>query len=92
MREDTIICRCEEVTYGEIKAAVEFGLIDPGDVRKYTRAGMGSCQGRTCQRELMRIIKQISGTDVQLQNHLNPRIPAQAVSVEILSNDREEST
>ena len=48
MRDDTIICRCEEVTWGEVKAALEAGLRDPGDLRKYTRIGMGTCQGELC--------------------------------------------
>jgi NAD(P)H-nitrite reductase large subunit len=58
MREDTIICRCEEVSYGEIKEAIDLGLTSPGEIRKYTRAGMGSCQGRTCRHLLFQILRQ----------------------------------
>lgn len=81
MRDDTIICRCEEVTYGEIKAAVAAGLVDAGDLRKYTRAGMGSCQGRTCQRLLMQIIKQECGKDQTADNDIHARIPVHSVSI-----------
>lgn len=90
MREDTIICRCEEVTYGEIKRAISLGLIDPGEVRKYTRTGMGSCQGRTCQREMMHLIKQISGHDGTIDNHLQTRIPAGSCTLGAMASVGEE--
>ena len=90
MRDDTIICRCEEVTYGEIREAVALGLVDPGEVRKYTRAGMGACQGRTCQRELMRLIKTLSGHDGTLDNHIHARIPARAATLKALAGEEED--
>lgn len=81
MTDDTIICRCEEVTLGEIKKAVALGLVEPGELRKYTRAGMGSCQGRTCQRLLMQIIKRETGEDTTIDNQLHPRIPIQSMTI-----------
>lgn len=41
--EDTIICRCEDVTYGAVQ-----GAACARQAKLYTRAGMGPCQGRTC--------------------------------------------
>jgi len=46
--DDTIICRCEEVCYADIKAAVAEGAKDVNDVKRRTRMGMGNCQGRFC--------------------------------------------
>ncbi|MET3803343.1 NADPH-dependent 2,4-dienoyl-CoA reductase/sulfur reductase-like enzyme [Nakamurella sp. UYEF19] len=47
--EDTIVCRCEEVTVGEITEAItELGAGDPRAVKLYSRPGMGLCQGRVC--------------------------------------------
>ncbi len=43
--EETVLCRCEGVTVGEVKAAP---AIDGRGVKLMTRAGMGWCQGRTC--------------------------------------------
>jgi NADPH-dependent 2,4-dienoyl-CoA reductase/sulfur reductase-like enzyme len=40
---DTIVCRCEDVTYGAVQEAV-----CARQAKLYTRAGMGPCQGRTC--------------------------------------------
>lgn len=47
--DDTVVCRCEEVTGGVIREAVaELGAGDPRTVKLVTRAGMGWCQGRMC--------------------------------------------
>ncbi|MEU3985203.1 FAD-dependent oxidoreductase [Streptomyces sp. NPDC026672] len=47
--DDTVVCRCEEVTAGEVRAATEeWGAGDLRTVKLLTRAGMGWCQGRMC--------------------------------------------
>ncbi len=46
--DDTVICRCEEVTAGRVRAALAEGLASLPAVKKATRAGMGRCQGRFC--------------------------------------------
>lgn len=87
MRDDVIICRCEEVTYGELKQAMQAGLIDAGDLRKYARVGMGYCQGRTCQRLLMQTIRQYC-REHNLpvpKDDVHPRTPAQALTVEAIA-------
>lgn len=49
LREDTDVCRCEEVPAGRIREAVEdLGARDVRTVKLLTRAGMGWCQGRMC--------------------------------------------
>jgi NADPH-dependent 2,4-dienoyl-CoA reductase/sulfur reductase-like enzyme len=45
---DTVVCRCEEVTYDRLAAAVDLGATDPRAVKLLSRAGMGWCQGRVC--------------------------------------------
>lgn len=54
--EDLIICRCEEITKGEIREAIGQGLTMMNEVKRLTRAGMGLCQGKTCGRLLMGIL------------------------------------
>ncbi|AKJ09305.1 oxidase [Streptomyces incarnatus] len=47
--DDTVVCRCEEVTAGQVRTAA--GTLGAGDLRTaklLTRAGMGWCQGRVC--------------------------------------------
>ena len=43
------MCRCEEVTAGQIIDAREtLGARDARTLKSFTRAGMGWCQGRVC--------------------------------------------
>ncbi|MGW0649085.1 FAD-dependent oxidoreductase [Streptomyces umbrinus] len=47
--DDTVVCRCEEVSASAIREAVdELGAGDVRTVKLLTRAGMGWCQGRMC--------------------------------------------
>ncbi|MFG3246623.1 FAD-dependent oxidoreductase [Streptomyces sp. NPDC048187] len=48
LSDDTVVCRCEEVTAGAVRAARADGAHDHRQVRQLTRAGMGWCQGRMC--------------------------------------------
>ena len=45
---DTVICRCEDVTCGEIDAAIAAGAVEISQLKHFTRCGMGPCQGRMC--------------------------------------------
>lgn len=57
-RFGTIVCRCEQVTEGEIVRAIRENppatTIDA--VKRRTRAGMGRCQGGFCQPQVAEII------------------------------------
>ncbi|MFJ7335277.1 FAD-dependent oxidoreductase [Streptomyces sp. NPDC101110] len=46
--DDTVVCRCEEVTAGAVREALDLGASDERTVKLLTRAGMGWCQGRMC--------------------------------------------
>jgi len=46
--DETIVCRCEEVTAGDIRKAVTLGAPGPNQLKAFLRAGMGPCQGRMC--------------------------------------------
>ncbi|MFE9702234.1 NAD(P)/FAD-dependent oxidoreductase [Streptomyces sp. NPDC005930] len=48
LSDDTVVCRCEEVTAGAVRAARADGARDHRQVKQLTRAGMGWCQGRMC--------------------------------------------
>ncbi len=52
--DDMIICRCEEVTKGEIRKAVHDGMFTLTEIRRYLRTGMGLCQGQTCAKLVKR--------------------------------------
>jgi thioredoxin reductase len=49
LRQDTVICRCEEVTAGKLREAVEeLDVTDARIAKLLARPGMGLCQGRIC--------------------------------------------
>ncbi|MDR2487247.1 MAG: (2Fe-2S)-binding protein [Clostridiales Family XIII bacterium] len=60
--DDMIVCRCEEVTVGEIRQAIREGAVDVVGVKRRVRAGMGLCQGRTCERMVQQILVQELGS------------------------------
>lgn len=46
--DSTIVCRCEEVTAGELRGFVGLGCLGPNQAKSFGRCGMGPCQGRMC--------------------------------------------
>ena len=57
MSDGTTLCRCEALTLGEIRRAVEErGIVDLATLKRLTRAGMGRCQGRYCMPRLAELL------------------------------------
>ncbi|MBR1509978.1 MAG: anaerobic glycerol-3-phosphate dehydrogenase subunit A [Bacteroidales bacterium] len=47
--DEALICECEEVSVGEINAAIDrMDVSSLTDLRRRTRVGMGTCQGEFC--------------------------------------------
>lgn len=46
--DEIMVCRCEEVTAGQIREATRLGCTGPNQVKAFTRSGMGPCQGSQC--------------------------------------------
>ncbi|MGB5727841.1 MAG: NAD(P)/FAD-dependent oxidoreductase, partial [Thiogranum sp.] len=63
--DDTLVCRCEEVSAGQIRAAVADGHRDTNQVKFLTRCGMGPCQGRQCGEAVSHIVAVASGQAIQ---------------------------
>ena len=62
-KKGKIICRCEEITEEEIVNAIRAGHTTIKSIKRATRAGMGFCQGRTCESLIRDIIASLTGTD-----------------------------
>jgi NADPH-dependent 2,4-dienoyl-CoA reductase/sulfur reductase-like enzyme/Fe-S-cluster-containing hydrogenase component 2/bacterioferritin-associated ferredoxin len=58
LEDDTIVCRCERVTAGEIRALIREGYHDMNAIKAITRAGMGACGGKTCTNLIKRIFRE----------------------------------
>jgi len=85
MNGDVIICRCEDVTYGEIVDAIDEGLTTTEEIKRVLRCGMGPCQGRTCSRLIARIIAEKTGAKVADVPYPTVRPPSRPVEIGTLA-------
>lgn len=46
--DETVVCRCEEVTAGRVREMARLGCQGPNQTKFFSRCGMGPCQGRMC--------------------------------------------
>jgi NADPH-dependent 2,4-dienoyl-CoA reductase/sulfur reductase-like enzyme len=76
--DDTVVCRCEEVTAAELAGAVAASA-DVNVVKNFTRAGMGLCQGRSCQRQIAAMIAAHHGLPIGAVETSTPRLPVRPV-------------
>ena len=58
-----IICRCEQISEGEIVEAIRRGARSLDGVKRRVRAGMGRCQGGFCAPRVMEILARELGQD-----------------------------
>ncbi len=79
--DDTLVCRCEEVSAGTVRAAVANGHLDSNQVKFLTRCGMGPCQGRQCSQAVAHIIAAASGKAVAETGHYRERPPVNTLTL-----------
>jgi bacterioferritin-associated ferredoxin len=90
MRDDVVICRCEDVTYAEIAQAMNEGLGTTEELKRILRCGMGPCQGRTCTRLIAQIIAEKRGLPLSAILYPLVRPPTRPVEIGILAGDDDE--
>ncbi|HSV51345.1 MAG TPA: NAD(P)/FAD-dependent oxidoreductase, partial [Burkholderiaceae bacterium] len=74
--DDLIICRCEDVTAGELRQCVQnSGARELNRLKALTRVGMGRCQGRTCGVAAAEILAHAAGTAPQAVGRLRGQAP-----------------
>lgn len=88
--DDIIICRCEEITKGEIREAIRKGATTVTMVKKLTRAGMGLCKGKTCSKLIQAIIAEETGIPISKVDFDVQRTPLRPIKVGTLANYEEE--
>lgn len=83
---DTIVCRCEEITLGDIHDAVELGCTGPNQLKSYSRCGMGPCQGRFCGLTVSELIAEQIGKPVSEVGYYRLRAPVKPLRLDELAN------
>lgn len=89
--DDVIVCRCEEITAGEIRKAIrEYHATTVTEVKRRVRAGMGLCQGRTCGKLVSRIIAEETGKKMNEIQGSTDRPPVRPITFGELAEDGED--
>ena len=70
-----MVCRCEEVSAGDIRAVVDEGHWEINRVKAHCRVGMGRCQGRMCGLAAAEIVAERSGRNVEDVGRLRGQAP-----------------
>lgn len=83
--DDTIVCRCEDITIGEIKEAIHKGCATADAIKKAVRPGMGICQGRTCGPIIYETIAAHLRKPFEQIALLSVRAPVKAVPIKMLA-------
>ncbi|HIU18425.1 MAG TPA: FAD-dependent oxidoreductase [Candidatus Avidesulfovibrio excrementigallinarum] len=84
--DDTMVCRCECVTAGDIRKAVSEGFRNVNEVKRFTRCGMGQCQGRMCGPALAELTAAAQAKSPAAVGTLQVRQPFRPVSLENYCN------
>lgn len=85
--DDLLVCRCEEVTKGQIRKAVHEGIFTMEEMRRYLRSEMGLCQGQTCGK----LVKGIIASELKVSPAevvpASSRAPMRPIEMCILAED-----
>lgn len=82
--DDTILCRCEEITLGQVRAGLADAPGHAGTLKRATRVGMGRCQGRYCGPVAARLVAAATGRAIADRSYFAPRVPVKPVSISVI--------
>ncbi len=88
--DDMIICRCEEITKGEIRQAIHDGLYTMNEIKRFLRPGMGLCQGQSCSIHVKRILARELNIAPSKLEECTPRAPMRPITLEDASRRAED--
>ncbi len=91
--DDLVVCRCEEITAGELRACVhDTGARELNRLKALTRIGMGRCQGRMCAPAAARLLSDAAGCALKDVGRLRSQPPVKPVPVAVLGAALAEAT
>lgn len=79
--DEEILCRCEEVTAGDVRKVLEEGHQTPNAVKFHTRCGMGPCQGRQCADSVAQLIAYETDTNPRNIEPYRVRPPVKPITI-----------
>ncbi|NVK33509.1 MAG: FAD-dependent oxidoreductase [Rhodobacteraceae bacterium] len=88
--DETVLCRCEGVTAGELRDTVPLSGPDANRVKSLGRVGMGRCQGRYCQLAAAELISETTRLSSAEVGRLRAQPPVRPAPVAALVSDHDE--
>lgn len=85
--DDVVVCRCEEVTAGQIRSHVALGCSGPNQAKSFGRCGMGPCQGRLCGLTVTEVIAQARGVPPEEVGYYRIRPPIKPITLGELAGE-----
>jgi thioredoxin reductase/bacterioferritin-associated ferredoxin len=79
--DNTIVCRCEEITAGQIRQSIAVGATGPNQLKAYRRSGMGPCQGRMCGLTVTELMAKERGKTPEEIGYYRLRAPVKPVTL-----------
>jgi len=87
--DDLVICRCENVRAGDLRAAAGAGRASEiNRLKAMTRVGMGRCQGRLCAGAAAEILAHATGQAIEDVGRLRAQPPIKPISLMSRQPDR----
>jgi len=83
---ETIVCRCEEVSAGQIRTSVSAGAVGPNQMKVFLRSGMGPCQGRLCGLTVTELIADERGVSPDKVGYYRLRFPIKPLRLRELAS------
>ena len=80
MSDRVFLCRCEDVTLGELEHAIAAGLTTLEELKRYTGFGTGPCQGKECMALVARELVRRGLVDAAALQPFTSRPPTEPVS------------
>jgi NADPH-dependent 2,4-dienoyl-CoA reductase/sulfur reductase-like enzyme len=80
--DDTLLCRCEAITAGELRrAATELGAPEVNRAKAFSRIGMGRCQGRYCGLAGAEVLAAALGVPIDQVGRLRGQAPVKPLPI-----------
>jgi NADPH-dependent 2,4-dienoyl-CoA reductase/sulfur reductase-like enzyme len=84
LADETIVCRCESISAGDLRQAVrELGATEANRAKAFSRVGMGRCQGRFCGQAAAELIAAEAGIPVEQVGRLRGQAPVKPLPISV---------
>jgi len=88
LSDDTIVCRCESITVGELRDIVRnTGACEANRAKAFSRVGMGRCQGRYCGHAAVEVIAYAAKVPLEQVGRLRGQAPVKPLPIAIADGD-----